>query len=100
VLSEIIDIDIHFYLRTILMLTNLFFTFIKYQTVMHKESIVFAGLFQFMNRSKFNRIVVMYSGDKYVNSFHFWDLLFTMMFGQLTNRKILRDLIVATEAHS
>ena len=53
-----------------------------------------------MNRSKFNRIVAKYDGDKYVKSFSCWNQLLTMMFGQLTNRESLRDLIVATEAHS
>ena len=67
---------------------------------MHKDSFVFAQLVQFMNRSKFNRIVVKYGGDRYVKSFSCWNQLLTMMFGQLTNRESLRDLIVATEAHS
>lgn len=53
-----------------------------------------------MNRSKFNRIVAKYDGDKYVKSFTCWNQLLMMMFGQLTNRESLRDLIVATEAHS
>lgn len=67
---------------------------------MHKDPFVFAQLVQFMNRSKFNRIVAKYDGDKYVKSFTCWNQLLTMMFGQLTNRESLRDLIVATEAHS
>src|SRR5690554_2940828 len=67
---------------------------------MHKDTFVFAQLVQFMNRSKFNRIVAKYSGDKYVKSFSCWNQLLTMMFGQLTNRESLRDLIMATEAHS
>ena len=67
---------------------------------MHKDPFVFAQLVQFMNRSKFNRIVAKYDGDKYVKSFSCWNQLLTMMFGQLTNRESLRDLIVATEAHS
>ena len=33
---------------------------------MHKDPFVFAQLVQFMNRSKFNRIVAKYDGDKYV----------------------------------
>ena len=67
---------------------------------MHKDPFVFAQLVQFMDRSKFNRIVAKYNGDKYVKSFSCWNQLLTMMFGQLTNRESLRDLIVATEAHS
>ena len=67
---------------------------------MHKDPFVFAQLAAFLNRSKFNRIVAKYSGDKYVKSFSCWNQLLTMMFGQITNRESLRDLIVATEAHS
>ena len=67
---------------------------------MHKDSFVFSQLVQFLNRSKFNRIVAMYGGDKYVKSYTCWSQLLTMMFGQLSNRASLRDLIVALEAHA
>ena len=67
---------------------------------MRKDPFVFAQLVQFMNRSKFNRMVAKYDGDKYVKSFSCWNQSLTMMFGQLTNRESLRYLIVATEAHS
>ena len=53
-----------------------------------------------MDNFKFLRIVKKYEGDKYVKSFSCWNQPLTMMFGQLTNRESLRDLIVATEAHS
>ena len=67
---------------------------------MHKDPFFFAQLVQFMNRSKFNRIVAKYDGDKYVKSYTCWNQLLTMMFGQLPNRESLRDLIVALEAHA
>ncbi len=67
---------------------------------MNKDKYVFAQLVQFMDQFKFIRIVKKYEGDKYVKSFSCWNQLLTMMFGQLTNRESLRDLIVATEAHS
>ena len=66
---------------------------------MHKDPFVFSQLVQFLNRSKFNRIVAKYDGDKYVKSYTCWNQLLTMMFGQLSNRESLRDLIVALEAH-
>lgn len=53
---------------------------------MHKDPFVFAQLVQFMDRSKFNRIVAKYEGDKYVKSFSCWNQLLTIMFGQLTKR--------------
>ena len=67
---------------------------------MHKDTFVFAQLVQFLNRSKFNRIVSKYDGDKYVKSYTCWNQLLTLMFGQLSNRESLRDLIVAMEAHA
>ena len=67
---------------------------------MNKDPYVFSQLVQFMDRNHFNYLVRKYDGDKYVKSFSCWNQLLTMMFGQLTNRESLRDLIVATEAHS
>jgi len=67
---------------------------------MHKDTFVFAQLVQFLNRSKFNRIVAKYDGDKYVKSYTCWNQPLTLMFGQLSNRESLRDLIVAMEAHA
>lgn len=67
---------------------------------MNKNPFVFAQLVQFMDSNKFRHLVDKYNGDHYVKSFTCWNQLLTMMFGQLTNRKSLRDLIVATEAHS
>ena len=54
---------------------------------MHKDPFVFSQLAQFLNRSKFNRIVAKYDGDKYVKSYTCWNQLLTMMFGQLSNRE-------------
>ncbi len=67
---------------------------------MYNVKYVFAQLVAFMNRSKFNRIVAKYNGDKYVKHFTCWNQLLAMMFGQLCNRSSLRDLITILEAHS
>ena len=66
---------------------------------MFQDKYVFAQLASFLNRNKFNRIVVKYDGDKYVKHFTCWNQLLALMFGQLSNRESLRDLIVALEAH-
>ena len=66
---------------------------------MFQDKYVFAQLTSFLNRSKFNRIVTKYGGDKYVKHFTCWNQLLALMFGQLSNRESLRDLIVALEAH-
>ena len=66
---------------------------------MLKDKYVFAKLVQFLDRSKFNRIVAKYQGDKYIKFFSCWNQLLVMMFGQLAKCESLRDLIVALEAH-
>ena len=67
---------------------------------MHNQSFVFSQLASFLNRSKFNRIVAKYQGDSYIKHFSCWNQLKVLMFGQLSRRESLRDLIVAVEAHS
>lgn len=66
---------------------------------MHKDKYVFAQLASFLDRNKFNYIVRKYDGDKYVKHFTCWNQLLALMFGQLSNRESLRDLIVALKAH-
>ncbi|RUA26515.1 MAG: IS4 family transposase [Bacteroidetes bacterium] len=66
---------------------------------MYQDKFVFAQLTSFLNRSKFNRIVAKYDGDKYVKHFTCWNQMLAMMFGQLSSRESLRDLIVALDAH-
>lgn len=41
-----------------------------------------------------------YDGDKYGKRFTCWNQLLALMFGQLSYRESLRDLVVALEAHS
>ncbi|MEC4113404.1 IS4 family transposase [Myroides pelagicus] len=66
---------------------------------MFQDKYVFAQLVSFFNRSKFNRIISKYNGDKYVKHFTCWNQLLALMFGQLSNRESLRDLINALDAH-
>lgn len=67
---------------------------------MNKGKYVFAQLIEFLPQRVFDGIVDKYSGNKYVKHFTCWNQLLTMMFGQLTCRDSLRDLIVAIDAHS
>lgn len=66
---------------------------------MHKDKYVFAQLVSFLDRNHFNYLVRKYGGDKYVKFFSCWNQLLTLIFGQLSNRESLRDLIVAINAH-
>ena len=67
---------------------------------MNKDKYVFAQLVAFLDNFKFLRIVKKYEGDKYLKNYTFCNKLLTLMFRQLSNREILRDLIVAMEAHA
>jgi transposase len=66
---------------------------------MNKEKYVFAQLISFLNENKFRRIVEKYQGNRYIKHFTCWNQLLALMFGQLSNRESLRDLIVALDAH-
>ena len=66
---------------------------------MHQDKFVFAQLVSFLNRNHFNYLVRKYEGDKYIKFFSCWNQLLTLMFGQLSNRESLRDLIVAINTH-
>ncbi len=48
---------------------------------------------------KFRRLVGKYRGDSYVKHFTCWNQLLTLMFGQLSGRDSLRDLVTVIEAH-
>jgi hypothetical protein len=66
---------------------------------MNKDKYVFAQLISFLNEDKFRRIVDKYQGNRYVKHFTCWNQLLALMFGQLSNRVSLRDLVVALAAH-
>lgn len=66
---------------------------------MFQEKYVFSQLVSFLDRNHFNYLVRKFDGDKYVKHFTCWNQLLSLMFGQLSNRESLRDLIVALEAH-
>lgn len=67
---------------------------------MNQGKYVFAQLTEFLPQRIFDKFVNRYDGNKYVKHFTCWNQLLCMIFGQLTNRDSLRDLIVAISAHS
>lgn len=67
---------------------------------MNTGKYVFSQLTEFLPKRIFDGIVERHNGNKYVKHFTCWNQLLAMMFGQLTNRDSLRDLIVAIDAHS
>lgn len=67
---------------------------------MNKGKYVFAQLLDFLDPFVFLRISKKYDGDKYVKQFTCWNQLAVLMFGRLSNRESLRDLVLATQAHA
>ncbi len=66
---------------------------------MFQDKFVFSRLTAFLDRNHFNYLARKYDGNKYVKHLTCWNQLLALMFGQLSNRESLRDLIVALEAH-
>lgn len=67
---------------------------------MNKGKYVFSQLLDFLDKDVFLRISNKYNGNRYVKSFTCWNQLAVMMFGQLSNRESVRDLVLATQAHA
>lgn len=66
---------------------------------MNKDKYVFSQLVAYLDNNKFERIVRKYNGNKSVRVFSCWNQLLVMMFGQLSGRTSLRDLVVILKAH-
>jgi len=67
---------------------------------MNQGKYVFAQIVEFLPQKVFDKCVRKYDGNKYVKHFTCWNQLLCMVFGQLTNRDSLRDLIIAINAHN
>jgi hypothetical protein len=66
---------------------------------MNQGKYIFAQLTDFLPRRVFDRIVKKHDGNKYVKSFTCWNQLLCMVFGQLTARDSMRDLVLSLEGH-
>lgn len=66
---------------------------------MNQGKYIFAQLTDFLPRRVFDRIVKQHNGNKYVRSFTCWNQMLCMVFGQLTARDSMRDLLLSLEAH-
>ena len=61
---------------------------------------MFAQLLDFIDKDVFLRLANKYDGNRYVKQFTCWNQLAVLMFGQLSNRESLRDVVLATQAHT
>ncbi len=66
---------------------------------MNQGKYVFAQSTVFLPKRTFDGIVKKYGGNRYVRHFTCWNQLLCMVFGQLSNRESLRDLVACLTAH-
>lgn len=66
---------------------------------MNQDKYVFAQITEFLSYDKFAYIVKKYNADKGNRGFTCWNQMLLMIFGQLSNRQSLRDLITVVNAH-
>ena len=67
---------------------------------MNKGKYVFAQLAEFLPQRVFDNLVMKFSGNKHVRHFTCWNQMLCFVFGQLSNRDSMRDLIAVIEAHN
>jgi hypothetical protein len=66
---------------------------------MNQGKFVFSQVISFVPNRIFDRFVKKHEGNKYVKHFSCWNQLCCMMFGQLSSRDSLRDLITCVNPH-
>lgn len=66
---------------------------------MNKGKFVFAQITSLIVRYEFDKCVSRYQGDYKVKDFSCWSQFLCMMFGQLTHRESIRDIITCLKAH-
>lgn len=66
---------------------------------MNQGKYIYSQLTVFLPQRVFDRLVYKYNGNKHVRHFSCWNQLLSMVFGQLTGRDSLRDLMVSIEPH-
>ncbi|MDN3657512.1 IS4 family transposase [Ferruginibacter paludis] len=67
---------------------------------MNNGKYVFAQIITFLPARVFDKCVSRYEGNKWVKHFSCWNQLMCMIFGQLSGRESLRDLLITISAHS
>lgn len=66
---------------------------------MNQGKYVFAQICSFIDHNEFNIYVEKYEGNKWIKHFSCWNQMLCMVFGQLSGRDSLRDLLVSISAH-
>jgi hypothetical protein len=67
---------------------------------MHSGKHIFAQIIEFIPRREFDKFVEKYKGNNCIRSFDCRDQLLSLMFGQLTNIRSLRGIVLCLNAYS
>jgi len=65
---------------------------------MYKGNYVFSQITKYIPYYQFNKLVEKHQGCHYVKKFSCWNQLLAMLFGQLTHRESLRDIVNCLES--
>lgn len=66
---------------------------------MNKGKYVFAQLSSLISSYEFDKCVERYQGNYKVREFSCWSQFLSLMFGQITHRESIRDIVVCLKAH-
>jgi transposase len=66
---------------------------------MNQGKYVFAQIMEHLSRNDFDSCVAKYNGEKYVKNFSSHDQFLCMIFGQLSYRESLRDVVLCLSSH-
>lgn len=66
---------------------------------MKEDKFVFAQITDFLDYDRFRLCAERFRGNAYVKSFSCWKHLLVLVFGQLSKRESLRDLVLTLESH-
>jgi len=67
---------------------------------MHQGKHVFAQIAEFIPRYEFDKCVKRYNGNRHIRNLSCRDQLLALVFGQLTNLRSLRGIVLCLNAHS
>ena len=67
---------------------------------MHQGKYIFSQIIEYINQYEFDNCVKRYGGNRRVRNFDCRDQLLALIFGQLTNLRSLRGIVLCLNAHS
>ena len=67
---------------------------------MHQGKYIFSQIIEHINQYEFDKCVKRHGGNRRIRNFDCRDQLLALIFGQLTNLRSLRGIVLCLNAHS